>query len=100
MSMNAIRAPIRPRSSRSRNLPYHSSASSMSPTSSATWLMPIGRATASGATVQIDSVRLLDDVAAVDDDGLAGDVARLVRAEEGDQRRDLLGRPRSPDRRV
>src|SRR5690349_3821685 len=44
MSMNAIRSPMRPRSSNSKNRPYHASASSMSPTSSATWLMPTRRA--------------------------------------------------------
>src|SRR5438874_1420494 len=32
--------PARPRSARSKNRPYHASASSTSPTSSATWLMP------------------------------------------------------------
>src|SRR5690348_14998800 len=44
-STNAICAPMRPRSSSSKKRPYHASASSMSPTSSATWLMPTRRAT-------------------------------------------------------
>src|SRR5436190_17777038 len=44
MSMNAMRSPIRPRSSNSNRRPYHASASSRSPTSRATWLMPIRRA--------------------------------------------------------
>src|SRR3954453_3676564 len=44
MSMNAICAPMRPRSSSSKKRLYHASASSMSPTSSATWLIPTRRA--------------------------------------------------------
>src|SRR5258706_10809975 len=40
MSMNALRS-LRPRRLKSKILPYQSSASSMSPTSIATWLMPI-----------------------------------------------------------
>ena len=47
MSMNAIRAPARPRSSNSKKRPYQASAASTSPTSSATWLIPTRRATAS-----------------------------------------------------
>src|SRR4051812_49244993 len=46
MSMKAIELPIRPRSSNSKKPPYQSSASSMSPTSSATWLIPMSRAIA------------------------------------------------------
>src|SRR5581483_10380058 len=44
MSMKAIRPPWRPRSSNSKKRPYQASASSMSPTSSAMWLMPTRRA--------------------------------------------------------
>src|ERR1017187_10267436 len=44
MSRKAIRRPTRPRSSNSKNRPYQSSASSMSPTSRATWLIPSRRA--------------------------------------------------------
>src|SRR5436189_3330618 len=44
MSTKAIELPIRPRSSNSKKRPYQSSASSRSPTSSATWLIPTSRA--------------------------------------------------------
>ena len=42
MSMKALRSPL-PRKVKSKIRPYHSSASSMSPTSIATWLMPMSR---------------------------------------------------------
>src|SRR5437764_5327612 len=43
---------------------------------------------------------LLDDVAAIDDDCLASQVARLRGAEEGDRRRDLVRCAGATDRRV
>src|SRR6266536_294442 len=44
MSTKAMPLPSRPRSSNSKNRPYHASASPMSPTSRATWFMPTSRA--------------------------------------------------------
>jgi hypothetical protein len=43
ISMTAIAVPARPRSSNSKKRPYHASASSTSPTSSAMWLIPTRR---------------------------------------------------------
>ncbi len=43
---------------------------------------------------------LLDDVAAVDNDRLAGEVARFARAQESDRCRDLVRRAREPNRRA
>src|SRR6476620_8190542 len=50
MSVNAIDVPTRPRTSNSTIRPYHAGASCTSPTSTATWLIPMSRVIPTDAT--------------------------------------------------
>ena len=49
-----------------------------------------------GSAVDVDPVRFLDDVAAVDDERLPRDVAGLLAGQERDRRGDLAARPARP----
>ena len=51
------------------------------------------------SAVDVDPVRFLDDVAAVDDERLSGDVAGLLAGQERDRRGDLARAARPADRR-
>src|SRR3954471_2479754 len=59
--------------------------------------MPAGRSR-SRRTSDVVIGRSVDQEAAVDVGDLAGDVPRVRRAQEGDQRGDLVGRPEPADR--